>query len=311
MINRTTFVFSSLCLFKYQKAGLDDFMKIPIYKKLIPRAIRLRILKDQIVEHLENKDLNAEEQEVLTFLKSHPLHIFPYNFPEKYKPEDIKIEKDSEQGLLYTLWEGKKLYFKNGHQRKKAQVYFNSLLLEQDPNSPHRYLTTDFDVKEGDVIVDVGAAEGNFSLSVIEKASHVFLFEVEKDWIKALEATFEPWKYKVTIVQNYVSDVDNEQCIKLDSFFGEKQPVNFIKADVEGAEAKVINGANDLIKRQKDIRIAVCTYHRQKDAHELEELLKTKGFKNHFSSKFMIFHYGSSNVVEPPYLRKSVLRAVK
>jgi hypothetical protein len=286
-------------------------MKIPIYKKLIPRSVRLGILKKQIVKNLESRDLNLEEKEVLAFLKGNPLHIFPYAFPEKYKPSDIKIEKDEEKGLLFTLWEGKKLYYKNGHQVKKAQTYFNSLLLEQDSDSPHRYLTEDFDVKEGDVIVDVGAAEGNFSLSVIEKASQVYLFEVEKDWIKALEATFEPWKDKVQIVQKYVSDVDNEQCIKLDTFFRETQRVNFIKADVEGAEAQVINGANDLIKRQKDLRIAVCTYHRQSDAKELDELLKTKGFKNHFSDKYMIFHYGSSNVVEPPFLRKAVLRAIK
>ncbi len=286
-------------------------MKIPIYKKLIPRSIRLGILKNQIIKNLESRDLNIEEEAVLVFLKKSPLHIFPYDFPEKYKAAGIRIEKDEDKGLLFTFWEGKKLYYKNGYQIKKAQTYFNSLLLEQDPNSPHCYLTADFDVNEGDVIVDVGAAEGNFSLSVIEKARQVFLFEVEKDWIKALEATFEPWKDKVTIVQKYVSDVDNEQCIKLDTFFGEKQPVNFIKADVEGAEAQVINGANDLINRQKDLRIAVCTYHRQTDAQELDELLKTKGFKNHFSDKYMIFHYGSSNVVEPPYLRKAVLRAVK
>ena len=190
-------------------------------------------------------------------------------------------------------------------------MYFNSLLLEQDPDSPHRYLTSEFDVKQGDVIVDVGAAEGNFSLSVIEKASKVYLFEVEKDWIKALEATFEPWKEKVEIVQKYVSDTDNEQSIKLDTFFAENQKVNFIKADVEGAEAQVINGANKLINNQKDIRIAVCTYHRQTDAQQLDELLKAKGFRNHFSDKYMIFHYGSSNVVEPPYLRKAVLRGVK
>lgn len=286
-------------------------MKIPIYKKLIPRSIRLGILKNQIVKNLESRELNVEEEAVLVFLKMNPLHIFPYDFPEKYKAAGIIIEKDEDKGLLFTFWEGKKLFYKNGHQIKKAQTYFNSLLLEQDPNSPHRYLTADFDVKEGDVIVDVGAAEGNFSLSVIEKASQVFLFEVEKDWIKALEATFEPWKEKVTIVQKYVSDVDNSQCIKLDTFFGEKQPVNFIKADVEGAEAQVVNGANDLINRQNDLRIAVCTYHRQTDAQELDDLLKNKGFRNHFSGKYMIFHYGSSNIVEPPYLRKAVLRAVK
>ncbi len=286
-------------------------MKIPIYKKLIPKAIRLRILKDQIVEDLQNRDLNAEEQEVLTFLKSHPMHIFPYNFPEKYRPEDIKIEKDSKKGLLYTLWEGKKLYFKNGHQRKKAQVYFNSLLLEQDPLSPHRYLTDNFDVHVGDVIVDVGAAEGNFSLSVIEKVKQVYIFEVEKDWIKALEATFEPWKEKVEIIQKYVSDEDTKDSIKLDTFFNLGQTVNFIKADVEGAEAQIVNGAADLIKSQSNLKIAVCTYHRQSDAEELDKLLKNKGFVNHFSDKYMIFHYGKTNVVKPPYLRKAVLRGIK
>jgi phospholipid N-methyltransferase len=286
-------------------------MKIPIYKKLIPKAIRLRILKDQIVEYLQNRDLNAEEQEVLTFLKSHPMHIFPYNFPEKYRPEDIKIEKDSKKGLLYTLWEGKKLYFKNGHQRKKAQVYFNSLLLEQDPLSPHRYLTDNFDVHVGDVIVDVGAAEGNFSLSVIEKVKQVYIFEVEKDWIKALEATFEPWKEKVEIIQKYVSDEDTKDSIKLDTFFNLGQTVNFIKADVEGAEAQIVNGAADLIKSQSNLKIAVCTYHRQSDAEELDKLLKNKGFVNHFSDKYMIFHYGKSNVVKAPYLRKAVLRGIK
>jgi 23S rRNA U2552 (ribose-2'-O)-methylase RlmE/FtsJ len=286
-------------------------MKIPFYKKLIPRSIRLNILKGQIVENLENRDLNAEEQEVLIFLKSHSLHIFPYNFPEKYKPEDILIEKDSEKGLLYTLWEGKKLYFKNGHQRKKAQVYFNSLLLEQDPLSPHRYLTENFDVRAGDVIVDVGAAEGNFSLSVIEKVKKVYIFEVEKDWIKALEATFEPWKEKVEIVQKYVSDEDTMDSIKLDTFFNNGQTVNFIKADVEGAEAQVVNGAAGLIKSQSNLKIAVCTYHRQSDAEELDKLLKNKGFVNYFSDKYMIFHYGKTNIVKPPYLRKAVLRGIK
>jgi Methyltransferase FkbM domain len=286
-------------------------MKTPIYKKLIPRALRLRFLKNKIVKNLENRDLNIEEKEVLHYLKTNKLHIFPYKFPEKYNPTDIIIKKDVEKDLLYTLWEGKKLYYKNGSQIKKAQIYFNSLLLEQDIESPHRYLTSDFDLNHGDIIVDVGAAEGNFSLSVIDKVKFVYLFEVEKDWIRALEATFEPWKDKVQIVQKYVSDIDNEDCVKLDTFFDKDQIVNFIKADVEGAEAQVINGASETVASQKDLLVAVCTYHRQADAEDLDKLLKTKGFTNHFSEKYMIFHYGNQNVVESPYLRKAILRGVK
>ena len=150
------------------------------------------------------------------------------------------------------LWEGKKLYYKNGNRPKKAQQYFNSLRLEQDIRSPHRYLTPDFDVAENDVVVDVGAAEGNFSLSVIEKVGHVFLFETDIKWIKALEATFEPWKHKVKIIQKYVSDKTDDQCIALDDFFDDKQTIHFIKADVEGAEGLVLQGATRVIDQTQE-----------------------------------------------------------
>jgi hypothetical protein len=163
----------------------------------------------------------------------------------------------------------------------------------------------------GDVLVDVGAAEGNFSLSNIEKAKHIYLFEMGLEWVKALEATFTPWKEKVTIVQKYVSDIDAQNSIKLDTFFKNDEKVTFIKADVEGAEGQVINGANTLINNQKNMKIAVCTYHRQSDATSLDNMLQKKGFITHFSDKYMIFHYGKTNVVEAPFLRKGILRGIK
>lgn len=46
--------------------------------------------------------------------------------------------------------------------KEKAETYYRYILLEQDEKSPHRYLTSEFDVSEGDVVVDVGVAEGNF-----------------------------------------------------------------------------------------------------------------------------------------------------
>ncbi len=286
-------------------------MKIPLYKKLIPRSIRLKWLKNDILGYLKSANLNAEQQEVFEYLKGNPLDTFPYEFIKKYNFEDIIIEKDEEKNLLYTYWEGKKLFYKNGHRIDKARKYFNGLLLEQDLKSPHRYLEGDFDIRPNDVLVDVGAAEGNFSLGVIEKVKHVYLFEVEQEWIAALEATFEPWKSKVTIVEKYVSDTDSESTVKLDTYFGENGLVNFIKADVEGAEGEVIRGASNLIQNQKNIRVAVCTYHRQEDAEVLESQLKANGFVNNFSDKYMIFYFGKHNVVKPPYLRKAILRCVK
>ncbi len=289
-------------------------MKSSFLERLTSKKTRLRRLKKRVINYfsgLPQEALPGDQKSVVDFLKHNDIAVFPYSFPTEYKDSDIELFRDDQLNLYYMLWEGKKLYYKNGNRPKKAQQYFNSLRLEQDARSPHRYLTPDFDVAQNDVVVDVGAAEGNFSLSVIEKAGYVYLFETDIKWIKALEATFEPWKNKVKIIQKYVSDKTSGKCIALDDFFDDKQPIHFIKADVEGAEGQVLQGATRLIDRHKNLKIAVCTYHRQEDAAVLESQLKNLGFKTSFSDGYMLYYYGKTNVVREPYLRKAVLRAVK
>lgn len=56
--------------------------------------------------------------------------------------------------------------FKN---EKEVAAYYKSVLMEQDEDSPHKYLTKDFNVENSDVVVDVGVAEGNFSLDIIDR----------------------------------------------------------------------------------------------------------------------------------------------
>ena len=71
------------------------------------------------------------------------------------------------------------------------------------------YLSDNFTVQQDDVLLDVGSAEGIFALTHIEKLKHVVLFERNAQWVEALEATFAPWKEKVTIIRKYVSDCDD------------------------------------------------------------------------------------------------------
>jgi hypothetical protein len=253
----------------------------------------------------------ADHEAVIQYLRDNDIAVFPYTFPEKYQAADIELLKDEALGLYYTHWDGKKLYYKNGTNARRARQYFNSLHLEQDQQSPHRYLTQTFDVAEGDVVADIGAAEGNFSLSIVEKAGFIYLFEADKRWIKALEATFSPWREKVKIVARYVSDETTDGCVTLDDYFNDNRAINFIKADVEGAEGQVLKGATKTIADQADLKIAICTYHRQEDAENLDTMLKSMGFRNTFSDGFMLYYYGKQNVVREPFLRKAVLRATK
>ena len=211
---------------------------------------RLGKLRQDVINYLSNippQDMTDEKRAVFNYLKCHPLSLFPYSFTEKHNPEDVIVYLDAEKVMYYILQDDKRLYFKKGWDKQQVQTYYNGLLIEQDALSPHRYETAGFHVSEGEVVVDAGAAEGNFALSVIEKVKKIYLFEVDKDWIAPLEATFAPFGNKVHVINSYVSDVWwGWGKITLDKFFEHKK-VDLIKADIEGAETQLLRGAKTIL----------------------------------------------------------------
>jgi hypothetical protein len=254
--------------------------------------------------------MNEEYQVALNYLKYHPLSIFPYSYTERYNSEDVVVYWDAEKEMQYVLQNGKRLYFKKEWNKKQVQAYYNGLLIEQDGLSPHCYETAEFHVSENDVVVDAGVAEGNFALSVIEKVKRIYLFEADETWMEALNATFAPWKDKVVIVNKYISDSDEENCITLDTFF-ENEKIDFIKADIEGSETQLLIGANAMLSRQTPMRVVLCTYHKHDDAEGLNQMLIEKEFHTEFSRGYMIFLYETYDKLSPPYLRRGVIRATK
>jgi len=206
-------------------------------------------LRNKIVKYLKSSlkaEPDQEKQEVLNFLKYNIAWALPYNYIRKYWFVRINVYEDAGCRMSYVLHEGKRIYFPRGWNARRVRKYYRGILTEQDPTSPHCYENGDFCVHDGDIVADAGAAEGIFALSVIEKALVVYLFECEEEWIEPLEKTFEPWKEKVQIVKKYISDVDNSDCTSLDTFLAGR-PINFIKADIEGAEIALLRGAKELL----------------------------------------------------------------
>jgi hypothetical protein len=270
-------------------------------------------LRKKIINYLESvssEDMTYEYQAALDYLTYCSLSVFPYSYTARYNPENIAVSFDTKKEMKYILQEGKRLYFKKGWDIKQIQTYYNGLLIEQDSLSPHCYETSEFHVSEGDVVVDAGVAEGNFALSVIEKVKKIYLFEPDKTWITALEATFAPWNEKVVIVNKYVSDNDKENCITLDTFFGNEK-IDFIKADIEGAEFQLLTGAKTVLSRQTPMKITLCTYHKHNDAETFNQILMKNGFHTEFSKGYMIFFQELFDKLEPPYLRRGLIRATK
>lgn len=288
----------------------------PVYRIVVPKPIRTVILKKslrkKILKHfaaLPESEINDEQKEVLQYLAANEVTIFPYPFHTDYSPEKIKVFYDQDKGMRYVLQDGKRLYFKKRWKEKRIKRAYSELLREQDINSPHRYITESFTIGNEDVLADIGAAEGNFSLSVIERIKKVYLFEYDKEWIEALQATFAPWPDKVEIINKFVSDKNDESNIRLDTFFDNTKDINFLKIDVDGAESIVLDSCDKVFKTRQSFKIALCTYHKNDDEKEFTSLLKNYGFHITPSKGYMIHYYDKK--MKAPYLRRGLIRATK
>jgi hypothetical protein len=211
----------------------------------------------------------------------HGLMPFPYPFVLDYKEMPVIHHLDARLGLPYVVHSGKNLYFSKSYaydDKKSVESDYKSLLIEQDISSPHRYVK-DMSRLKGKTLLDVGACEATFSLDAIELVNHVYIFECDNVWIEALNATFAPWKNKVTIVCKYVSDSNDENTITLDRFFEDKDKRHlFIKMDIEGYEQAALRGAANLLREAHDIDFSICTYHKKNDVIEIANILNSFSF---------------------------------
>lgn len=271
--------------------------------------IKRNSIKNDVISAYCNDD-NEDVQEVLSYVKKNGIEIFPYDFMNKIKIKQ-EVYYDADYKLFYGIYNGKKLYLSSKFKYKfHAKRYFNNLFKEQIENSPHKYLTDDFNVDDASIVFDIGTAEGIFALEIIDKVKKVYMFECDPLWIEALKITFKDYADKIEIVNKYVSDKTNENEITIDDFVKEKNLENcdcFIKMDIEGSEIKAVSKCTNLISTANKLKFAVCTYHQAE--HEVELLNLLKDFDINFSKGYMIYYYDAD--IKDKYLRHGVLRATK
>lgn len=231
--------------------------------------------------------------------------IIPYPFILNYDFTKSEVHKDEEAGMFFVFLDGKKLYYHKGYKCiEDVQKSFMYISAEQDLESPHRYLDEYFYVNTNDVVADLGAAEGNFSLMIVDKVRELFIFEADQIWIEALHKTFAPWKDKVHIVNKFVGDKQDESTVTLEDFFSDKK-IDAFKMDIEGMEMEVLESARSFIS-SRNLRLAITTYHRHSDAANIKSLLEQYSYKTSFSKNYMLFIYDD---LVPPYFRKAVIKA--
>ncbi|MBK5194764.1 MAG: FkbM family methyltransferase [Proteiniphilum sp.] len=268
------------------------------------KKVRKRILDHFTQFPSGDKEIN----DAVNYLAKHPLTTFFGAFQEKYIAEEIEVFVDQSNGLPYVITDGKRLYFKRSQNRRTVQLMFNGLRIEQDEHAPHCYTDVDFQIEDNEILADVGCAEGYFSLMNIEKTKRIYLFEQDRQWIEALEATFTPWKEKIRIIPKYVSDRNNSNEITLDNYFRQiEEKPGFYKIDVEGAESSVLKGMKEMLLC-KPVKIALCTYHHQHDFDLFSRFFEDHRFHHRPNSGVMIYQ-NDLKKMEPPFFRKCMIKA--
>lgn len=269
------------------------------YQKL-SRKLTIEIPQFYANNNAENL---AEYKIAAEWIGANGYSVFPYDYVFEYRSKNVDVLSCKESGLNYILHDNKRLYFPKKMSKKDCRGYYLGLLVEQDLRSPHRYNYSPFNENRKITLLDIGAAEGIFALSVIEHINKVYLFECDSRWIEALEWTFRPYSEQVEIVNKYVSDKNGDLEITLDYFIENKPNSDYyLKMDIEGAEMLALQGADKILTNKKNnVYISACTYHLDNAAEEISNWLKRKEYCCEFTSGVMAFG------LTPPYFRKGMI----
>ncbi|MCX8044731.1 MAG: FkbM family methyltransferase [Desulfobacterota bacterium] len=165
-----------------------------------------------------------------------------------------------------------------------------------DPHHWHHFDNHDTPITSGDVVVDCGASEGLWALTIINRVKKVYLVEPQDAFIRVLRKTFAPMlaagvaeiiPYAIgatdgtcTLVCNGDADVmasidprrhGSVTLCRFDTLFAERR-IDFIKADIEGAEMDLLQGAAESIRRWQP-KIAIAVYHPANDWKEMRDFI--------------------------------------
>lgn len=264
-------------------------------------------------------DANPEEakqyqKEIAYFRQINHISVFPY--PSKIGTTTVDAGYDEGCGLPFVLHNQKKVFFPASFTVDDAIFKYQYLICderflgEDDKYAPHQYQSSSVHIENGDVLFDIGAAEGLFALDQIEKVSKAIIVESDSEWIGPLRQTFKPFKDKVVIIQKFISVSDTENTMSLNTLLSmHDSPSMFVKMDIEGNELPSITSAKELLKTKEGIKLSIASYHKQHDYEELKTFFDYIGYHTESSNGYMFIQL--YDMPTAPFFRHGILRTKK
>ena len=193
--------------------------------------------------------------------------IKPFMANIEYTPEQIEKFYQEQKGKYKTL-----TYWKDNYPDREPDYIGGHLISHGFP-----YFFKEIKITKEDIVVDLGAAPGDFSAICIKLgASKVYAFEPEENAYSNLDEVSKLNGQKIDIIRKYCGAETNQEnnSITLDDFvrINNLAKVDFIKSDIEGGEVKALEGAKNVLKKYKP-KLTFCTYHSIDDAHNIERVI--------------------------------------
>lgn len=227
---------------------------------------------------------NITFRELLQFLAKPKIHAIAKRYIKNIaEKDDYEVTFHDIQGILF--W-----------PKKFSVNRLDQVICETfDENDWHYYQKEHTKISQGEILLDIGTAEGLFPLSVADKCSHIYMVEPSVIFNTCLKKSFKSHEDKITVFNVAVGNEDGEILFNEDSLDGkiamvneasthkiairkidtllENKRITYLKADIEGYEQEMLRGAEQLIKANKPT-IAITTYHTQNDPNEIISLIK-------------------------------------
>lgn len=252
-------------------------------------------------------------EEITVNLRKHGYHnIMPCDWNAVYEElnlhfekimlqRNVNLENETIDFGLFKMQNPLKTKYKNVFLLEAKELilpYFKDITYISEGT----YEFGEVKLKANDVVIDAGANIGMFSAFAAGKGCQVFAFEPVSTTVEVLRETaviypeniqLKPYALaskagddvihlaadsgSCTMLDNFIEE-SSQQVIKtttIDYFVQEQclQRVDFIKADIEGAERLMLQGAQETLRRFAP-KLAICTYHLPDDKEVLEQLIK-------------------------------------
>lgn len=261
----------STILSRLKSEGYDNILHVDTFDEYI------KLLKIYYLDYFKKNNIDIEDREVIKF-------------------DDFKIINP---------------FYMNKDVREAFLLEVGDLILpdimddySRVDEGPYEY--GDVRLYEEDVVFDCGAHIGIFSSVAAFKKCNVYSFEPIESSVKILENTKKLYEENIKIYQYALGDnigkakfvINNKQnsqntmiynetntnfinkelvevnMTTIDKFIEENkiEKIDFIKADIEGAERSMLKGAKNTLKRFAP-KLSICTYHLEDDKEVLEKII--------------------------------------